>query len=149
MIRWLARAALGSLAACAPVGEEGAKPAALATPAGSVPAAIDREWAVFELAGATVVGREPTIGFRDGRVFGFAGCNRYTGPVSFMGGDGIKVRAAAMTMMACPDPMMELEQRFSQTLERVARWQVADGVLLLRAADGQVLARARLAPPAP
>jgi heat shock protein HslJ len=150
MIRLIVLAALGGLIACAPAREEPApKPAALEPPAASVPAALDLEWAVFEVAGAPVSARGPTIGFEDGRVFGFAGCNRYTGPVSFTGSDGIRVGAAAMTMMACADPQMDLEQRFAQALEVVVRWQVRDGVLLLMGADGSVLARARPAPPAP
>lgn len=149
----LVLAALG--AACAPVDRgagsagrgEAVTKAAEPTAAG-VPAALDREWAVFELGGEAVTGRSPTIGFGDGRVFGFAGCNRYTGPVGFTGGDGIRVGAAAMTMMACPEPMMALEQRFAKALEAVSRWRVADGVLELLGADGRVVARARAAPPA-
>lgn len=136
-------------AACAPVekGEDVTKPAS-AGQAAAVPVAVDREWAVFELGGAPVAGRGPTIAFGEGRIFGFSGCNRYTGPVSFTGADGIRVGAAGMTMMACPEPQMALEQRFARVLEAVARWEVTDGVLALIGADGEVLARARPAPPA-
>ncbi|MFN7173932.1 MAG: META domain-containing protein, partial [Thermaurantiacus tibetensis] len=96
---------LAALAAgCMPVekraGRGEAVTKAVEPTAAGVPAALDREWAVFELGGEAVTGRSPTIGFGDGRVFGFAGCNRYTGPVGFTGGDGIRVGAAAMTMMA-------------------------------------------------
>lgn len=140
--------ALALAAACTPVekGEDVTKPASAGQAA--VPAAVDREWAVFELGGAPVAGRGPTIGFGEGRIYGFGGCNRYTGPVSFSGPDGIRVGAAGMTMMACPEPQMALEQRFARALEAVARWEVADGILALKGADGAVLARARPAPPA-
>ncbi|WP_448582705.1 META domain-containing protein [Thermaurantiacus sp.] len=150
LLRSLALAALGAVGACAPMSDDVARaaPAATSPPAAPVPAALAGEWAVFELAGAPVTGRVPTIGFREGRVFGFGGCNRYMGPVSFTGADGIKVGAAAMTMMACPAPQMELERRFTAALEGVARWQVADDVLTLLSADGSIIARARPAPKA-
>ncbi len=149
MRAWAIIVAAGCAAACMPVekGEAVTRGGAEAG-AAAVPAAVDREWAVFELGGAPVAERSPTIAFRGGRAYGFSGCNRYTGPVSFTGADGIKVGAAAMTMMACPDAQMALEQRFAKVLEAVARWEVADGVLLLKGADGAVLAQARPAPPA-
>lgn len=147
-MRGLGIAALAALAAgCASVqgGDAVTRMDLEAPAAAAVPAAVDREWAVVELAGAPVAGRAPTIAFRDGRIFGFAGCNRYTGPVSFTGRSGIKVGAAALTMMACPDAQMALEQQFARALEGVTGWQVADGVLTLTGAGGAAMLRARVA----
>ncbi len=151
-MRGLGIAALAALAVgCAPVGRgEAVTGAGMAEPApAAVPAAVDREWAVVELGGAPVEGRAPTIAFRDGRIFGFAGCNRYFGPVSFTGREGMKIGPAAMTMMACPDAQMALEQRFARALEGVTGWQVADGVLTLTGAGGAAILRARVAPADP
>lgn len=50
-----------------------------------------------------------------GRVFGSAGCNRYHGGYS-LEGDRLTIGRAATTLMACPDALMRLEDRFLDTL---------------------------------
>jgi heat shock protein HslJ len=115
---------------------------AVAPEAGAAPAALaGDEWTIFEIAGEQVSG--VTMAFAEGRVAGRSACNRYTGPTSFTGPDRLAVARTASTMMACPDPQMEIEQRFHSALEQVARWSVADGVLTLSGADGSAIMRGR------
>ncbi|WP_448586459.1 META domain-containing protein [Thermaurantiacus sp.] len=142
---WPTAAAVLVLAACTPVREE-----AVVTPKveGAVPGALaGPEWEVFEVAGEPAP--QVTMQFAAGRIFGKGGCNRYTGPVRFPGGDrregAIEVGPVAMTMMACPEPAMAVEQRFAKALEQVQTYALAaDGTLVLSGAEGPLL-RARRA----
>jgi putative lipoprotein len=74
----------------------------------------------------------PTLSF-DGvqRVAGSSGCNRYTGAVTGAGAE-LRVRDVAMTRMACPPAVMELESRFVAALTAVRSYRVTgDAVELL------------------
>ncbi|MFQ3667164.1 MAG: META domain-containing protein [Sphingomonadaceae bacterium] len=117
------------------------RPAA-APEAAAAPAALaGAGWTIFEVEGEAVSG--VTMAFAEGRIAGRSACNRYTGVPGFSGANGLSVPRAASTMMACPEPQMQTEQKFLKALEQVARWSVADGTLTLSAADGSVLMRGR------
>ena len=57
----------------------------------------------------------PTIQIEDGRVTGFAGCNRYNGPIE-MTENAVSIGPLAATKMYCADKM-DLETAFLQRLQ--------------------------------
>jgi putative lipoprotein len=75
----------------------------------------------------------------DGRLSGSAGCNRIMGGYiarmdgAFLAGD------LASTMMACPPPLMDLEQSLFGALQAVREWRIEGTTLELRA-EGAPLA---------
>lgn len=81
-----------------------------------------------------------TMGFdaREGRVFGRAGCNRYTASYT-LDGDAFEVGVAAATKMMCPEVMMTVEDRFLEALGgfRRAAIDAATGRLELTDEDGR------------
>lgn len=84
---------------------------------------------------------EPAISLtvQDGRISGFAGCNRYAGAVIAGGSPGdLEVQKdLATTRRACPEPMMLLEQRYLRSLAAVERYQfLATRLALLYNEDG-------------
>ncbi|TPE59176.1 META domain-containing protein [Sandaracinobacter neustonicus] len=132
-------AAIGSLGACASTSTPETKPAAAAPTGGA--ALQGAEWTVFEIAGKPIVpGSTPSIKFEDGRVSGAGSCNRFMGGYT-IAPDGLKLTFSQMasTMMACPDPLMQQEGLFLKSLESVASYSVAGGVLSLSSADGVVV----------
>lgn len=78
-----------------------------------------------------------------GRATGLAGCNRFSAAVE-LSGEGLRLGPAVATRMACPEPAMRIEARVFAALEEAARFDFdADGALLLIAADGRMILRAR------
>lgn len=74
-----------------------------------------------------------------GRVAGKSACNRYNAGYT-IGGEGIAFAGGALTRMACPEPLMSLEQQFHETLGKVSRFDVAeDGAVTFLAGDAPVL----------
>ncbi len=74
---------------------------------------------------------------------GTAGCNRYTGGLS-LSGEGLSLAPGGVTMMACPEPLMQLEQAYLDRLGRVGLFDIDDAgrlVLLVDGAPGAVFAR--------
>ena len=142
-MRWIAVAAMLSLAACTPTPAPEAE--APAPPAGGAAAALDGSvWKVFEIGGQGLVADSaPTLSFAEGRLSGAASCNRFMGDYTLDRGKGtIRTGQMASTMMACPEPLMQQEDRYLQLLGRVSRYRVEGEVLTLSADDGQVI-RAR------
>lgn len=79
---------------------------------------MDGEWNITEVDGsklATVSGQTPYIGFdlKEGRIYGFSGCNRIMASVDEKTGMP-DFGHMGSTMMACPD--METEDRVKQAL---------------------------------
>ncbi|WP_432719318.1 META domain-containing protein [Jeongeupia wiesaeckerbachi] len=89
------------------------------------------EWRVID-AGS----RPGTLNFAaDGRISGFAGCNRYFGQYT-QSGDALKIGQVATTRMACEPAVMKQEAAFLQALGQVQRFSVAaDGTLTLHTGD--------------
>ncbi len=71
------------------------------------------------------------VSFEDGRISGSAGCNRYFAKVEDRGRGVISIGPVGVTRMACPQPLMDQEQSFLDTLGRVDRFgfQLRDLVL--------------------
>ncbi len=85
--------------------------------------------------------REPHLIFatEEQRVSGSGGCNRVTGGFD-LGGDKLRLRQMAGTMMACPAGM-DQESRFLQSLSKVERYHISGDHLELLDASGTVLVR--------
>ncbi|MFN3371663.1 MAG: META domain-containing protein [Sphingomonadaceae bacterium] len=133
-----------AMTACAPAEPAGptTRPAA---PTGGQ-ALLGPEWTVTDIADKPKVpNSKVTIEFKDGRVFGAASCNRFMGGYE-VSADGVTIKMSQMasTMMACPDALMDQEQRFLDTLGAVSRYSVGtDGVLLLSTPDGKTIRATR------
>jgi len=86
--------------------------------------------------------------FKDGRVSGFSGCNRFFGAYSWKNGQ-LVLGPLAGSMMACEPAAMKLESAFHHALAGSFRPVVADGRLRLDGPDGGTrLAFAAEPPPA-
>jgi heat shock protein HslJ len=91
------------------------------------------EWQLARIDGEPLPGdvEPPLVLFERGTLRGFAGCNRFTATVKESKPGEIDIAPAAATQMACPQPRMELEQRFLQRLDAVNRYSYAGGDLVL------------------
>jgi len=119
-------------AACASGG--GASPAS--TPAVKLE---DTNWELVTIGGAPLpegIKRPPSLKLEaaEGKVVGFAGCNRLFGAYSV---DGPKLRLSPLgtTKMACVGPAMDLEKRFLEALERATSYSISGDTLTLSAGD--------------
>ena len=72
------------------------------------------------------------------QVSGSGGCNRLMGG-AVIKGETIRFSQLASTQMACPAEVMAFERRFGQALERVRRWSIDKGTLLLQDERGRTL----------
>jgi len=83
----------------------------------------------------------------DGRVAGYAGCNRYTGSFK-QDGKALSFGPAAATRRMCiePEGVMEQEQQFLKALETVATARQEADRLELRTADGALAVTLSRAP---
>jgi heat shock protein HslJ len=107
------------------------------------------EWTVASIGGNAVAAHAPTLTFSaDGRVAGFAGCNRW-GSEAALSGEGLSFGTAFATQMDCAEEgAMATEQAFLDALAKVTRHDFdAEGRLLLKAGDDPVL-EATPSPPA-
>jgi heat shock protein HslJ/uncharacterized lipoprotein YbaY len=109
-----------------------------------------REWVVEDLDGGGIIDRSRiSIEFdtESGRVHGLASCNRYNAAFSLTG-EGISFSGAAATMMACPEALMNQEQKFFRILEGVNRFDIDQtGALLLSGTAGTMKAYPTSLPP--
>ncbi len=88
-----------------------------------------------EIAAADFMREPPNLTFgEDGRAHGSGGCNRIATGYAAGASGALFVDRGAMTMMACPDPAMEIEAGFAAMLEAVDGWRIEDGRLVLEAA---------------
>jgi heat shock protein HslJ len=79
----------------------------------------------------------PTLSFEGAqRVSGSSGCNRYTGVLTAAGSE-LRVGDVAMTRMACPPAVMEVESRFVTALEAVRSYRLAGDTLELADRSGR------------
>lgn len=99
-----------------------------------------KDWSLRILEGEEVPplsdGRRPYIHFgADGRVHGFAGCNRMTGGYRIEAGQ-LELSQVAMTRMACPEGM-DTEQRLGRALDRVTGYDIDGDRLVLSDSEGK------------
>ena len=71
----------------------------------------------------------------ENKVSGNSSCNRFTGSYVFSETQ-LSFGQAATTRMACPQALMEQEQRFLDGLSRVAQAKLKNGMLELMDSDG-------------
>ncbi len=88
-----------------------------------------RWWSWDEAAPATP---EVTLSFADGMLGGSAGCNHYNAQVADGSSPGdVSISRALGTLMACPEPIMEVEARFLRQLAAVTKFGFLPGQLVL------------------
>lgn len=80
----------------------------------------------------------PTALIQYGKAAGFAGCNRYTGPITESEPGAIKIGDLAVTRKACDGPANEIEAAFLERLGKTQSYSFQAGQLLLAGpSDGQ------------
>lgn len=103
-----------------------------------------REWTLLAIDRAPATsGTPPTLSFDGGRVSGFGGCNRYSGPGEDQGPGSLAFGALLATMMACPPPAMSVEQAFLGAMARATRYGFLNGDLVLSGLDGDRMRQLR------
>jgi len=112
------------------------------------------EWVLTELGWEQPApqGAEVTLRFEEGKVVGHGGCNRYFGGVTAGEIPGsLSFSAMGATRMACPDPAMELEQRYLSALAAASNHSFLAGRLVLTCQTGEGLVALIFSPrePAP
>jgi heat shock protein HslJ len=95
------------------------------------------EWQLVSIDGQPlpVDAKPPVIHFERDSVRGFAGCNRFSAPVKETAPGEIDIGLAAATRMACPEPEMDLEQKFLAQLDKVTGYTFLAGRLALTWTD--------------
>jgi heat shock protein HslJ len=75
----------------------------------------------------------------DGKISGFAGCNRYFGGWGYLEGskDTLRVWRTGSTRMACTEPVMTLEYRFLEEITRVSTFAIEGNELRLYYEEGR------------
>jgi heat shock protein HslJ len=81
----------------------------------------------------------PQIVFTDGQISGRVGCNQFSGAYS-LDGDRLKIDPRmAMTMMACEEPLMAIDEAVTAHLAATTRYRISGLRLELVDAEDQVL----------
>jgi len=94
-----------------------------------------------------------TLAFRDGRLGGSAGCNRYfASPQAGPSPGELAIGPVGTTRMACPDPLADIESRYLRQLQAVRKFGFLLGRLALSyqhgdGAIGTMLFEERATPP--
>jgi heat shock protein HslJ len=112
--------------------------------AGDPRALLAGVWKLVDLPGVTLPeGAEATLQITGEFMSSAAGCNRFTGGV-VLSGEGLGLTPGGMTMMACEEPLMQLEAAYMERLGRVGLFDIDEAgrlVLLVDGAPGAVFAR--------
>ncbi|EUC70914.1 MAG: hypothetical protein AOY29_06775 [Alcanivorax borkumensis] len=101
-------------------------------------------WSVISLNGENITDATLSLNFHQpGQVAGNAGCNNYM--ATYVQNEGLfTITTGGVTMMACPKPLMELEQKFLNTLGDISQARInADGILVLSGKDGEKIKATR------
>ena len=97
------------------------------------------DWSIVAIGGGAVSGVTYQLGFgEDGRLFGQAGCNRFSGPYS----EARRVLTPGplvATRMACPGPSMGHERRVMAVLGGRAAMRYLDGDTLVLSGHGATI----------
>lgn len=99
-------------------------------------------WALTALNGQPIVtGTGISAQFTaNGKVSGSAGCNQYTGMYTVSGSNITFDPSIAITMMACPQPIMDQESAYLKMLGEAKTYSVKGDELTLTGADNTTLA---------
>jgi heat shock protein HslJ len=108
-----------------------AKTSASPAPAGSF-SLSNSEWLLKSLTGNDVLDSvQATLAFpEEGKIAGKGSCNRFFGTVEIKG-DAIKLSPLGSTRMACPEPAMNQEAKYLETLQSAERFEWKDPYLLI------------------
>jgi len=102
-----------------------------------------REFVSVNVTGDPIPGGGPmTLGFADGQISAFAGCNRGSGAVDLTGGR-LRTGDLAMTMMGCPPPRDAADGWLSRFLSAEPSWTLTGDDLTLSTDAGTVTLRDR------
>lgn len=95
-------------------------------------------WQLIRIGSASPIKQRPaTLAFKNNSISGTAGCNRFSGGFT-QKDDQLSISSELIsTMMACPEPWMEQEQKVLTILKVVTRYRIDEqGQLLLYSGDG-------------
>lgn len=93
-------------------------------------------WRLVELPGvAPPTGTEPTFEVAGDFMSGSSGCNRYMGGLT-LSVERLSLQPGGMTMMACEEPLMQLEAAFVKRLGRVGQFDIDEAGRLILLVDG-------------
>ncbi len=100
-------------------------------------------WRLTSLPGSdakalAALARPAVARFEAGRVWGFSGCNNFTGAYT-LDADRVTLGQLAGTMMACPEPASSIENAFRTAFTGTLRYALDGRRLSLTAASGEVL----------
>ena len=105
--------------------------------------ALAGTWRVEDILGSgTIDDSNVTLDFSDQRVAGHASCNSYQGTWSVADGK-LSIVDVAVTMMACPEDIMNQERRFLDALAATDGMHVDEMGALFLTSGGNELLRAR------
>lgn len=76
----------------------------------------------------------------DGKISGNGGCNGFAGQAK-IDGDKITIGDVAATMMACEQPLMDIEGRYFEAFRKVAAFRIENGQLIMSDSAGKELLR--------
>ncbi len=96
-------------------------------------------WSIEDIAGHGVIDNSAaSLEFLpEGRLAGNASCNRLIGRYTVQGNE-LSIEPAGTTMMACPEAVMNQEQRLLKLLPEVNSYHIDDnGTLVLQTGGGQ------------
>lgn len=102
-------------------------------------------WTVAQMPGDQPDSATLTLNFHDGdQLSGKAACNNYMASYT-LEGDQLAISPTATTRMACPEPLMSLEQNFLGLLENVksVQWEEQTEQLVLTTENDQQLRATR------
>jgi putative lipoprotein len=108
--------------------------------AASAPPLRGTSWKLVDLNGnppaqpmGNIVG-DLLLSESEDRYSGSTGCNRFNGAFE-LSGDSLRFKTGAMTMMACPEPLMKQEQTLTTALQSVTTYRVSGTTLELLAGE--------------
>ena len=93
------------------------------------------QWMLVELRGKSVAPANSNPAYLvldpdQNRYSGSSGCNRISGTFQ-LNGNSLQLLGGAMTMMACPEPLMKQEREFNQALTATGSYRIEGGMLEL------------------
>ncbi len=145
---WPDQTCSGATSATAAGAEAGKPEGAAANPEADAAATsrlANTQWRLLELNGKNVViapsERPVTLAFspEGERIAGSAGCNAFMGTYRVEGGK-LKLNPGTMTLMACPEPMMQRERQYAKMMSSVDGFRI-DGDILSLISKGKVVAK--------
>lgn len=100
-------------------------------------------WTVEYIGERPVIDNSPAYlkFLEEGRAAGNSSCNQFTGSYNLHAGD-FEVSKLASTKKMCPPALMEQEKRFLASLQRVKKFQIVQGLLVLLDENDETLFKA-------